>query len=112
MKKSISLALLVSLVGLLMGSGVLAQRRQGQTARVSKYLHEINQVARPDANRVVAIVGATLIDGRGGPPVLDAVVVVRGERIVAVGRRASVSIPAGAEVVDANGLTLLPGLID
>jgi imidazolonepropionase-like amidohydrolase len=112
MKKSISLSLLVSLVGLLMGSGVLAQRRQGQTARVSKYLHEINQVARPDANRVIAIVGATLIDGRGGAPVLDTAVVVRGERIVAVGKRASVSIPAGAEVVDANGLILLPGMID
>ena len=112
MKKSISLSLLVSLIGLLLGSSVLAQHRQGQTARVSKFLHEINQVARPDANRVIAIVGATLIDGRGGAPVLDAAVVVRGERIVAVGKRASVSIPAGAEVVDANGLTLLPGLID
>src|SRR6266404_693558 len=110
MKKSISLSLLVSLIGL--ASGVLAQHRQGETARVSKFLHEINQVGRPDANRVIAIVGATLIDGRGGAPVLDAAVVVRGERIVAVGRRASVNIPAGAEVVDAKGLTLVPGLID
>ncbi len=59
-----------------------------------------------------AIVGATLIDGRGGAPLLDAVVVVRGEKILAVGKRTAVSIPAGAEVIDAKGLTLLPGLID
>jgi hypothetical protein len=66
----------------------------------------------PDANHVIAIVGATLIDGRGGAPVPDSVVVVRGERIVAAGQRATVSIPAGAQVVDAKGLTLIPGLID
>ena len=72
----------------------------------------MNQVAQPDANHVVAIVGATLIDGRGGAPLLDSVVVVRGEKIVAVGNRSAVKIPAGAEVIDAKGLTLLPGLID
>src|SRR6266550_1317487 len=111
MKKSISLSLSVLLVALLMSIGVFAQRRAaGQAPKIS--LHEVNEVARPDAKHVVAIVGATLIDGRGGVPVLNAVVVVRGERIVAVGKRASVSIPAGAEIVDANGLTLVPGLID
>ena len=112
MKKSISLPLLVLLVGLLLGSNAFAQHRQSQAALVMRSLHEVNQVARPDANHVVAIVGATLIDGRGDAPVLDATVLVRGERIVAVGKRASVTIPAGAEVVDAKGLTLVPGLID
>ena len=73
---------------------------------------EVNQVAKPSATSVIAIVGATLIDGRGGPPVSDAVVIVKGERIEAVGNRASVKIPPGAEIVDAKGLTLLPGLID
>jgi imidazolonepropionase-like amidohydrolase len=83
---------------------------QPQTARRS--LREVNAVARPDAARAVAIVGATLIDGRGGEPVRDAVVVVRGEKIVAAGPRAAVKVPASAEVFDAKGLTLLPGLID
>jgi len=73
---------------------------------------EVNQVAKPSDTSVIAIVGATLIDGRGGPPVSDAVVIVKGERIAAVGNRASVKIPPGAEIVDAKGLTLLPGLID
>jgi imidazolonepropionase-like amidohydrolase len=59
-----------------------------------------------------ALVGATLIDGRGGPPVADAVVVLRGDRIEAVGRRGTVAIDPDAEVVDVTGRYLLPGLID
>lgn len=75
-------------------------------------LREVNQVAQPQAASVIAIVGANLIDGRGGPVVSDSVVVIRNERIIAVGNRSSVKIPDGANVVDAKGLTLLPGLID
>jgi imidazolonepropionase-like amidohydrolase len=74
-------------------------------------LKEINPPAA-DTDRVLAIVGATLIDGRGGPPVSNAVVVVRGDKIDAVGSRNSTKIPPGAEVFEATGRTLLPGLID
>ena len=77
-----------------------------------KSLREVNQVAQPSSTSTIAIVGATLIDGRGGPAIVDSVVIVRGDQIVAVGNRTSVSIPSGAEVIDAKGLTLLPGLID
>ncbi|WP_437924921.1 amidohydrolase family protein [Sorangium sp. So ce291] len=73
---------------------------------------EINAIARPDAAHSVAIVGATLVDGRGGPPVRDAVVVVRGDRVVAAGARGATAVPAGAEVVPGAGLSVLPGLID
>lgn len=75
-------------------------------------LREVNQVKAPSQTPVIAIVGANLIDGRGGPVVTDSVVVIRGDRIVAVGQRGSVKVPAGAEIIDAKGLTLLPGLID
>ena len=75
-------------------------------------LREINQVGKPSPTSVIAIVGATLIDGRGGPPVVDSAIIIRGERIETVGTRASIKIPAGAEVVDARNLTALPGLID
>ena len=57
-----------------------------------------------------AIRAARLIDGNGGAPVRDAVVIVEGERIVAAG--ANLAIPAGATVIDLGGATLLPGLID
>lgn len=60
----------------------------------------------------LAIVGGFLIDGSGGPPLHDAVVLVRGDRIVAVGDEDDTPVPAGARVVDANGFTVMPGLID
>ena len=75
-------------------------------------VREVNEVAKAPAGSLVAIVGATLIDGRGGQPISDSVVVVRDGRIAAVGNRSSVKIPQGAEIIDAKGLTLLPGLID
>ena len=100
--------------GLLVCGGAAAQRAarsSGKSARV-KPLREVNEVVRPDATHLVAITGATLIDGHGGQPVSDAVVLIRGERIIAAGSRSSVRVPAGAEIVEAGGLTLLPGLID
>lgn len=64
------------------------------------------------ADGAVAIVGGTLIDGNGGPPLPDAVVVVRGGRIAAVGPRAVVAVPRGARVIDATGRFLTPGFVD
>jgi imidazolonepropionase-like amidohydrolase len=60
----------------------------------------------------VAIVGGTLIDGTGRPPVNDAVVVFQEGRIREVGRSGEASVPPNAEVVDAKGKTILPGFID
>lgn len=56
--------------------------------------------------------GGTLIDGRGGPPVPNAGVVVDGDRIVAVGPVGTLPQPDGAQVIDVGGRTILPGLID
>ncbi len=60
--------------------------------------------------RLVAIRAARLIDGSGAAPIRDAVVLIEGERIRAVGT--SLAIPEGARVIDLGGATLLPGLID
>ncbi len=78
--------------------------------RKSGLLREINPPAA--GKGLTAIVGATLIDGRGGAPVPDAVVVVRGDRIEAAGPRSTTAIPEEAEKIPAEGLSLLPGLID
>lgn len=59
-----------------------------------------------------AITGGTLIDGYGGPPIRDSVIVVSGERIVAAGARGQVTIPAGAQIVAADGMSVMPGLWD
>ena len=61
---------------------------------------------------VTAITGATLIDGTGRPPVADAVVIIEGDRIRAVGARAAVGVPLGATVIDGRGRTVMPGLVD
>jgi imidazolonepropionase-like amidohydrolase len=60
----------------------------------------------------IAIVGGFLIDGFGGPPLPDAVVLIEGERIVAVGSKGDLVVPESASVVDAEGFTVMPGLID
>ena len=69
-------------------------------------------VVQASAPRVTAITGATLIDGTGREPVPDAVVVVTGDRITAVGPRGSTPVPAGATVIDAAGRFVMPGMID
>ena len=67
---------------------------------------------RQGATRRLAIVGATLIDGRGGPPLPEMTVLVEGERIAAVGPAGRVRVPRGSTVIDAHGKWLLPGLWD
>jgi len=75
-------------------------------------LREIKSPPEPPPTSVIAIVGARLIDGRGGDPIEDAIVIVRGSKIVAAGPRNQVAIPPEAQRLDAEGLSVLPGLID
>ena len=62
--------------------------------------------------KVLVLTGARLIDGNGGAPVDDAVVVITGDRFTAVGVRGKVAVPRDAEVLDVKGKTVIPGLID
>jgi imidazolonepropionase-like amidohydrolase len=61
---------------------------------------------------MLALGGVTIVDGLGGEPVEDGVVVVDGERIAAAGPGSSVPVPDAATLVDADRMTVLPGLID
>lgn len=76
------------------------------------HAQEMNLVASPQPDSVVAIVGGKLIDGKGGRPLPDSCILVRGNQIVKVGSRAETPIPEGAEVLDASGKSVLPGLFD
>lgn len=58
----------------------------------------------------VAIKAARLIDGAGGAPITNPVVLIDGDKITAVG--SALAIPAGARVIDLGNSTILPGLID
>ena len=60
----------------------------------------------------IVIQGATLIDGNGGAPLENSVVVIEGNRITAVGVEGDVAIPDGAQIIDAAGKYVLPGLMD
>ncbi len=60
----------------------------------------------------MAFTGATLIDGRGGNPIANAVVVTQNGKIVAAGPSSSVQIPKGATRVDVKGKYIIPGLWD
>jgi len=60
----------------------------------------------------LVIQGGTLIDATGRAPIEDAVIVVEGERIKAVGKRGEIAVPRNARTIDAKGKTILPGLID
>ncbi len=64
----------------------------------------------PETPKIVAIKAARLFDGKGERAVSNAVVLVEGSRIKAVG--SGLQVPAGAEVIDLGDATLLPGLID
>jgi imidazolonepropionase-like amidohydrolase len=56
--------------------------------------------------------GATLIDGTGAPPLRDATLVIADGRVESITAGAGGAWPASHEVIDASGLTVLPGLID
>ena len=68
--------------------------------------------APSDPSRTVAIVGADVLPMTGPDRLHDQTVLVSGDRIVAVGPRSSITIPAGSQRIDARGLVLMPGLVD
>lgn len=59
-----------------------------------------------------ALVGGTLIDGFGGVPIENSVIIIEGERIKAIGQVGSLAIPTDAEVISTEGMSVLPGLWD
>jgi imidazolonepropionase-like amidohydrolase len=66
----------------------------------------------PPSSRVVAIVGASVVNLNGGAPIANAAVVIEGDRITAVGPATSTTVPPGAEVIRANGRFVVPGLMN
>lgn len=69
----------------------------------------ISAPAQSEEN-VTAIVNAVVIDGTGNPPIENATIIIRGEIIESLGN--DLKIPQGAEIIDASGLTAMPGLAD
>ena len=75
-------------------------------------LEEISKGISGSRASTLAITGATLVDGTGAAAVPDSVVVIHDGRIIAAGPRAKIKIPKDAQLIDARGKTILPGLWD
>jgi imidazolonepropionase-like amidohydrolase len=68
--------------------------------------------ALPAAAQMRAFTGATIIDGNGGKPIANGVLLIDGKTIKAVGPVSRVSIPSSAERIDVTGKYIVPGLMD
>jgi imidazolonepropionase-like amidohydrolase len=62
--------------------------------------------------QVKALVGGTLIDGYGGHPIYNSVILLENDRITAVGHQGNLAVPPGAEVISTEGMSVMPGLWD
>src|SRR3989449_458146 len=67
---------------------------------------------KPPGEGMIALEGATLVDGSGRDPVKDALLLVKNGHIEAVARVNEVPVPRGAERISLVGKTIIPGLID
>lgn len=95
----------IILIGAVLAAATLAGRSEETTST------QVGSAGGP-ASRPVAIVGGTVVDLDGAAAIEDAVVLIEGERIVAVGPSSTTPVPAGAEVIPARGKWILPGLMN
>jgi len=61
---------------------------------------------------VLVLRGGTVVDVASGKEIPDSVIVIRGDRIEQLGKVGSTGIPEGAQIVEAQGKWIVPGLID
>jgi imidazolonepropionase-like amidohydrolase len=102
----------LALLGLGLLTLTLSAQNQPPSSEPSPKFYRPSDVPHTERADSLAIVGATLVDGRGGPPTPNTTILVRGGRIVKVGTVGDVEIPPDAVLIRADGQTVLPGLID
>src|SRR5581483_2908549 len=72
----------------------------------------LSACAPPPESHSKAFLGAVLIDGEGGPPLSNSIVVTADGRIRAVGARSAIPIPAEADKIDGSGKSIVPAPVD
>ncbi len=104
--------------GLLLLAMALVSPLAAQSKRpIPETTDDVRRVPIPPVDRshepVLVLSGGTLIDGRGGSPIVNAVVITQGDRILAAGPAATITVPGNtARTIDVTGLYVMPGLID
>lgn len=78
----------------------------------SVMIQPVNHQHIQKGDQTIAIEHVTIIDGRGGTPLLHSTVIVEGNQIAAIGRSDELTVPQNAERFDGTGMVLLPGLMD
>jgi hypothetical protein len=103
----------------LLEDSIRAARRQGRAEEDGKEPHyrpdeyRLEVTAERDIPRGVAVLrGGRAITMRGDEIIHDADILIRDNRIAAIGRRGEVEIPDETEVIDVSGMTVLPGFVD
>jgi imidazolonepropionase-like amidohydrolase len=100
------IALWVATFSVYAGSGPAAAVAARQAARA-----EAGSATMTPAGAItLAISGGRLIDGFGGDPLDDVVVLVAGNKIASIGRVGQLVVPKGVKVIDGSGMTIMPGL--
>ncbi len=97
-------ALRLSLIAMLFAGTVAAQQKTAATAKSPA-------PAALDPSKPVAITGGKLLTITHGT-IENGVLIIENGKIAAVGAAGSVKVPANAQVIDAKGMTVYPGLID
>lgn len=77
---------------------------------------DMRRVPIPKVDRsndpIIALKGGTVLDGKNNKAINNGVILTQGDRILSVGTANTVTIPQGAQIIDATGLYIMPGLID
>ena len=72
----------------------------------------ISHLGVSQESNIKALVGGTLIDGYGGQPIQNSVIIIEGDKIIAVGNQDNTVVPKNAEIISTEGMSVLPGLWD
>lgn len=75
-------------------------------------INPVNDAELLIGKKTIAIINVNLIDGRGGNPISNGYVLIRGTKILDAGSMESIKVPEGAEIINGKGRSVLPGLID
>jgi imidazolonepropionase-like amidohydrolase len=104
-RKAVFPGMIMLLIGLMLVGQVMAEG------------HEVPEFLGPQEppfipSHPIAIVGGSLIDATGAAPKFGYTILIEGDKITKVGRSEDIKVPEGVQIIDAEGMTVMPGIIN